>query len=138
MKSQGAISVLLLCACTLAPSCERSQVIWSSEARSPDGKMIATARAYANGGLGISGSPSTFVYLNWTAGSQSPTEILSLDDQSDKTEEKEVGMTWLAPNRLELTFTGERQSIEFQAVKCDGIDISARDTSRTTSRGKTP
>jgi hypothetical protein len=136
--SRKAISVLLLCMCCLASGCKRTQTIWSAEARSPDGKMIATARAYANGGFGVSGSPATFVYLNWTAGSQSPTEILSLDDQSDRTEENEVGMTWLASNRLELTFTGKRQSIGFQAVKCYGVDISVRDISSTTSRGNTP
>jgi hypothetical protein len=135
--SLKAISVLLLCMCSLASGCKRTQTIWSAEARSPDGKMIATARAYANGGFGVSGSPATFVYLNWTAGSQSPTEILSLDDQSERAEETEVEMKWLAPNHLELTYAGKRQSIGFQAIKFDGVEISVRDTSSATPSGNT-
>jgi hypothetical protein len=133
--SLKASPVLLLCVCSFPSGCKRTQTIWSAEARFPDGKMIATARAYANGGFGVSGSPATFVYLNWTAGSQSPTEILSLDDQSDRGEETEVGMKWLAPNRLELAYAGKHQSIGFQAVKCYGVDVSVRDISSATSRG---
>src|SRR5438067_9417190 len=92
--------------CVTGSGCKGSQMVWSAEARSPDGKMIATARAFANGGFGISGSPATFVYLNWTTGAQSPTEILSLADESDTAADIGVGMNWLSPTLLELTYKG--------------------------------
>jgi hypothetical protein len=37
-----------------------------------------------------------------------------------------VGMKWLTPTRLELTYKG-RRPIDFQAVKCDGVEITVRD-----------
>lgn len=120
---------LILFVCSIVCGCKNSQTVWSSEAKSPDGKMIATARAFANGGFGVSGVPATFVYLNWTAGSQEPTEILCLGDESDASDDVEVGMSWLTPTRLELKYRGNRQSIDFQAIKFAGVDISARDVS---------
>jgi len=131
------IVVVLLGACSFAPSCKRTQTIWSDQAQSPDRKMIATARAVANGGFGVSGAPATFVYLDWAAGSQSPTKILSLDDQSDRADEVAVGMKWLASDHLELTYSGKHQNIGFQAVKFDGVDISVRDISNAMSSGNT-
>jgi hypothetical protein len=136
--SLKAISLLLLGICALASGCRRGQTIWSGEARSPDGKMVATASMSANGGFGVSGAPATFVYLNWTTGSQTPTEILSVGNQSDRADEGQVGMKWLSQNRLELTYTGKHQNIEFQAVKFDGVEISVRDISIPTSPGNTP
>jgi hypothetical protein len=127
------ISLLILIFCVVVCGCKRSQTIWSAEARSPDGKMVATAHAFANGGFGISGAPATFVYLNWTTGSQKPTEILCLGDESDKPDESAVGMNWLTPAHLELTYKGSRQTVSFQAIKFAGIDISVRDVSSDTT-----
>lgn len=115
--------------CVLASGCKGSQTIWSAEAKSPDGKMIATVKAFANGGFGISGAPATFVNLNWTTGSQKPVQILSLDNDSDAPDDTKVGMNWLTPTHLELTYRGNRQHIGFQAVKFARIDISLRDIS---------
>ncbi len=95
--------------------------------------MIATASAFANGGFGISGVPATTVYLNWTAGSQAPTEILSLDNNSDSPNGTSVGMNWLTPTHLELTYEGNRQNIGFEAVKFAGVDISLQDLSIPTT-----
>jgi hypothetical protein len=124
-----AISLLVLVVCSIVCGCKGSQTIWSGEARSPDGKMIATARAFANGGFGVSGAPATFVYLNWTTGSQKPMEILSLNDESDAPDDAAVEMKWLTPTHLELTYKGSRQSIDFQAIKFAGTDISLRNLS---------
>jgi hypothetical protein len=99
--------------------------------------MVATARAEVNGGF-ISSVPVTAVYLNWTTGSQSPTEILSLADQSERADEVKVGMTWVDPNHLLLTYDGKRQNIGFQAVKFAGVDIFVRDISHTTSGSNGP
>lgn len=124
-----AISLLILFVCVVVCGCKGSQTIWSAEARSPDGKMVATARAFANGGFGISGAPATFVYLNWATGSQKPTEILCLGNESDTSDDAAVGMSWLTPAHLEVTYKGNRQSISFQAIKFAEIDISVRDAS---------
>lgn len=127
------VPLLIIAAFALISGCEGSQTIWSAEARSPDGKMIATASAFANGGFGISGVPATTVYLNWTAGSQAPTEILSLDNNSDSPNGTSVGMNWLTPTHLELTYEGNRQNIGFEAVKFAGVDISLQDLSIPTT-----
>lgn len=129
-----AIPLLILVVCVVVCGCKSSQTIWSAEVRSPDGKMIATGRAFANGGFGISGAPATFVYLNWTTGSQKPTEILCLGDESDTADGAAVGVNWLTPTHLELTYKGKRQNIDFQAVKFAGIDISLRDISNEATK----
>lgn len=87
--------------------------------------MIATARTIQTSGIGT-GDPGTFVYLNWTTGSQSPTIILALLDGSDEPGGMSVGMNWLTPTHLDLTYKGHKD-LDFQAVKCHGIDISVRD-----------
>ncbi len=94
------ILLLVLVVCSIASGCNESQTIWSTEARSPDGKMIATARAFANGGFGISGVPAIFVYLNWTTGSQKPIEILCVGNESDTSSDAAVGLNWLAESHL--------------------------------------
>jgi hypothetical protein len=124
-----AIPLLIFGACVLLSGglsgCRGSQTIWSAEAQSPDGKMIATARAIARSGFGINGI-ETSVYLNWTKGSQSPMLILDLADGSDAPSDTNVEMKWLTPTHLELTYTGNR-SLGFQAVKWAGVDISVRE-----------
>jgi hypothetical protein len=127
------ISLFVFGLCGIACGCKGSQTIWSAESRSPDGKMIATARAFANGGFGVSGAPATFVYLNWSTGSQKPMEILSLDDESDAPDDVAMEMKWLTPKHLELVYKGNRQSIDFQAIKFAGTDISVRDLSSGTT-----
>lgn len=129
----NSLLILVLCLAVVC-GCKKSQTIWSVEARSPDGKMVATARAFANGGFGVSGAPATFVYLNWTTGSQKPTEILCLGNESDAPDDVAVGMSWLTPTHLELTYKRNRQSIAFQAIRFAGIDISARDVSSSTTK----
>lgn len=119
--------------CVLTAGCKESQAIWSDEAKSPDGKMLATARSFANGGFGVSGAPATFVYLNWATGSQKPMQVLSLESEFDTPDEAKVGMKWLSPSHLELTYQGNHQHIDFQAVKFVGIDISVRDLANPTS-----
>lgn len=123
-----ALSVLILGLCVVAFGCRGSDTTWSDEARSPDGKMIAIARTVVSGGFGTDGYSST-VSLNWTAGSQDPVNILVFTDApSEPTNTPVVSMNWLSPTHLELTYKGHR-TIAFQAVKCDGIDISLRNLS---------
>ena len=114
----------VFCICVSAFGCTGPATTWSVEVRSPDGKMIAHARTVEPSGIGT-GEIGTFVDLNWTTGSQSPTMILAFADGSDKPGDKNVGISWLSPTRLELTYKGQR-TIDFEAVKCHGVDISVR------------
>jgi hypothetical protein len=93
--------------------------------------MIATARTIQTSGIGT-GNPGTFVFLNWTTGSQSSTTILAFHDGPNEPGGMNVGINWLTPTHLELTYKG-RRAFDFQAVKCDGVDISVRDLASTTS-----
>ena len=102
---------------------------WSTEARSPDGKMIATADTFANGGFVAPGPPATFVYLNWTTGSQPKTLILAFSGGASEPEGAKVEMRWLTPRHLEVTYRANHQSVDFQAVKFAGVDITLRDVS---------
>lgn len=96
---------------------------WSAESRSPDGKMVATARAEETSGIGT-GDPGTSVYLNWTTGSQPPTTILFLVPRQPGI--IKVGMNWLDRTHLELTYNGHA-IVDFEAVKCHSVDISVRE-----------
>lgn len=125
------ILLLTVAACLSISSCQGPKTTWSAESRSPDGKMIATAYTVQTSGIGT-GDPGTSVYLNWTTGSQSPTIILSFTEGPDEPGSMNVGMNWLTPKHLDLTYKG-RRTLGFQAVKCHGVDISIRDLSDGTS-----
>jgi hypothetical protein len=116
-KTPAILVLMLLGACLGVCGCKNPQIVWSAEAKSPDGKMVATAQAFANGGFGVSGAPATFVYLNWATGSQKPMEILAIGDESDTAGNVAVGIKWLSPSKLELTYRKDQQEIDFQAVK---------------------
>lgn len=116
--------------CPLLSGCGRSQTLWSTESRSPDGKVIANASTVVTGrGLSIVSNTMTDVQLKWAKGSRGETSILELADATDDPVDTRVEMNWLTPTHLELTVKGN-QSIVFQAVKWDGIDISVRDLSK--------
>jgi hypothetical protein len=115
-------SVLVVACALLFVGCNRDKPNWFAEARSPDGRMIATASTWEQGGLGTD-TNQTVVKLNWTGGSQKPTIILIFDDKIDDSVNTKVGMRWLNPRHLELTYTGDR-FLNFFASRCDGIDIS--------------
>ena len=107
----------------------RSASVWSGEAKFPDGKMIATASTFQDAGF-LAGETQTNVYLNWPVRSQSKTLILAYSD-GPTAQDMGVEMKWLTPTHLELTYKGQR-SLDFQAVKCNGIDITTRDLSKGT------
>ncbi len=127
VKVDRAVLLLVMGVCVLVSGCKGSETIWSAESRSPDGKMLATARAVAQSGFGT-GYIETFVYLNRSKGSQSPVEILGLSEESEAPNATTVEMKWLTPAHLELVYNGPR-TVDFQASKYVGIDISVRDLS---------
>jgi hypothetical protein len=123
-------ALVIIGASVSVSGCDGPKVSWSAETRSPDGKMVAHARTIEPSGIGT-GDFGTFVDLNWTAGSQPSTVVLAFADGSDEPSNKNVGITWLTPTHLELTYTGHR-TLDFQAVKCHGVDISVRNLSTET------
>jgi hypothetical protein len=69
------------------------------------------------------------VYLKRPDDSKPPVEILELANESAYPSGiTSVDMAWLTPTHLEVTYKGHA-SLNFQAVKCAGIDISIRDLS---------
>jgi hypothetical protein len=120
------ISFLVIGACLFASGCETSRKSWSAESRSPDGKYIAHAERVQTNGMGV-GDPQTFVFLNWTAGSQSPALILSFEEGENESDESmSVGMNWLTPTHLEVTYRRHR-TFTFEAVTWYGVEISMRE-----------
>jgi hypothetical protein len=87
--------------------------------------MIATAETFEQSGFGT-GWVQTTVYLNWTTGSQPKTLILAFSEGPAEPGGMNVGMKWLTPTHLELTYKGQRP-LDFQAIKCDGVDIAVQD-----------
>jgi hypothetical protein len=101
-----------------------SETTWAAESRSPDGKRVASAFTIEQSGFGT-GWVQTTVYVNWTRGKQPKMLILAFSDGPSVPGGMNVGMNWLSPTHLELTYKGERP-LDFQAVKAGGVDISVR------------
>jgi hypothetical protein len=119
----------------LLSGCDGSGATLSAESRSPDGQWIARAYVLKTSGIGT-GENATHVTLNWTTGSQAQTLILAFSDAQDQPDHLNLGMNWVTPTHLELTYKGYRP-VDFFAIRCHGIDISLRDLSRSqTSEAK--
>ena len=69
--------------------------------------MIATAKTFEQSGFGT-GWVQTTVYLNWTTGSQPPTLILAFSEGPAGPGGMNVGMKWLTPTHLQLTYKRSR------------------------------
>jgi len=114
--------------CVLLLSCQDVATIWSTESRSPDGLWVATAQAEEYGGPGTAGLVSN-VYLRRIRGRRDRIEILVLHHDSISVKLAASGtvkLSWLTSSHLEITFQ-QPAKIDFQVVKCAGIDISIRD-----------
>jgi acyl CoA:acetate/3-ketoacid CoA transferase alpha subunit len=109
--------------------CKNPEIVWSTESKSPDGKMVAKGQALANGGFGVSGIPATFVYLNFAVGSQKSKEILEFANDSDGAAAETVEIKWLSPKQLEVAYHKDKQEIQFQAVRFGDVDITVKDLS---------
>jgi hypothetical protein len=125
--TRKAVLLLAFGACVFASSCRSSETIWSVEATSPDGNVVAKASAVTrNTSLSIISGTDTNVYLNWVGDQRPPTLVLSLADGSDHPVDTNLELKWLTPTHLELTYKGN-QTVNFQATKWANIDISVRD-----------
>ena len=119
---------LAILLCSFLSSCKDVKTIWSAESGSPDGRWVAVAHTDQYGGPGAAGIIST-VSLRQVKGRQDNIEILQLSQDATSVELK---MNWLTPTHLEITYR-QPASVDFQATKCGGIDISVRDLSSGTT-----
>lgn len=112
--------------CVVAGGCGQDMAtIWSTESRSPDGGWVAKAHTDQYGGPGTAAVIST-VSLQRTAGRQDEIEVLELWQDSYPIT---LALEWLTPTHLHIAYRG-RATIDFQAIKAAGIDISVNDTTR--------
>jgi hypothetical protein len=120
--------VLALSAYAFVSGCRDVASIWSTESRSPDGQWIAVARTDQYGGPGTAGLQTT-VSLKRAKGPKSTIEILALSQNAASINLK---MNWLTPSHLEITYE-QPASVDFQAIKCGGVDISVQGLSSAPS-----
>jgi hypothetical protein len=130
------ISLLAVGACVLVYGCRNNgAIIWSKEVRSPDGHWLATAATKQWSGPG-SAYVETDVSLKSSDSSQPPVEVLGFSNESAyPLGVTNVKMDWVTPKHLNVTY-GRHATLDFQAVRCAGIDISVQNLSDETS--KTP
>jgi hypothetical protein len=110
--------------------CRDEATTWSAESRSPDGNWLATARSTQGGSFG-GAYDVTAVNLKWIGGSQPPVQVLLFSHEFSTMNLK---MDWVGPKHLDVAYGGGRPgdevNLEFQAIKCAGVDISVRDLSK--------
>jgi hypothetical protein len=121
--------------CILGIGCQDVATTWSAEARSPDGRWLATARTQQWGGPGTAYDATT-VYLKEVKGSQKQTELLLFSHQYATMNLK---MEWATPTRLNVTYgastrPGDHVSLDFQVARVSGIDISVQELPTTASK----
>jgi len=114
--------------CVLSSSCSDDATIWSAKVDSPNGQLIATAQTVQTSGPG-NNSVGTAVYLKQPLSSYPPVMVLGLSDESAYP----VGVTavelhWQSNSKLDVTYKAGA-TIEFQAVKALGADISVHQVS---------
>ena len=116
---------ILLFGCSKAPI-----ATWSATAPSPDGVWVAEAHSEQGGGFG-GDNDVTIVQLRRTAGSQAPIQILLFSQEYATIS---LQMNWVNSSQLNVLYgpssrPGDHVSLDFQAIKCAGVDITARDVS---------
>ena len=124
-----AISLIVIGVCFFG-ACQDVATTWSAEARSPDGLWLATARSQQWGGPGTAYDATT-VYLKSIKGPQPPAQVMLFSHQFAT---MNLTMKWVTPKHLEVMYgpsanPGDHVSLDFQAVKCGGVDISVRELS---------
>jgi hypothetical protein len=121
--------LLALMVFVMGIGCGTGDTIWSAEARSPDGRWLASAQTVQTGGFGT-GITTTDVSLKWINGSDGPQSILVfVHDSKSVPDTIHLSMNWVTPSHLEVTYDGHAR-VDFQVVKCGDVEISLRDISK--------
>ena len=119
MRSCAAVCLLITLMCLFG--CRDAATIWSTESRSPDGQWVAAAHTDQYGGPGTAGIQS-WVTLSHD---QDKFEVLQLSQNATSVDLK---LKWLSASHLEITYK-EPASVDFEATKCRGIEVSVRNLS---------
>jgi len=135
-RCSDSISFLVFVVSVLVCGCQDVRTVWSAEARSPDGNSLASASMVAHYGPGTAGAESS-VYLKNIHDSSAPLLILGFfHHEKNLSSTINLTMKWASPSHLEVTYDGRAASLDFQAIKSNGVEISVRDLSSELSRGK--
>jgi hypothetical protein len=100
---------------------------WSAEAKSPDGRWLATARSQQWGGPGTAYDATT-VSLKKLHSSDPPKQVLLFFHQFGT---MNLDMKWLTATHLDVTYgpsarAGDRVNLDSEIARFDGIEISAQ------------
>jgi hypothetical protein len=135
-KPSKLLLLLTIATCLLASGCQddSAKTTWSAETKSPDGDWLAIARSQQWSGPG-NAYDATTVSLKRTSGDTTPIKVLDFDHDYAT---MDINMKWLTPTHLEVMYgasslPGDHVNVNFQAIRCAGIDISLRDISSDTS-----
>jgi hypothetical protein len=104
----------------LLSGCRDAAIIQKEDVKSPDGHWTARMEIEQFGGPGTAGL-QTHVYLVRTNTRNEPIEILSLSDETVST--AQVQIHWQDNRHLDISRFPDSE-IEFQAIKCAGIEIA--------------
>jgi hypothetical protein len=105
--------------CLFAAACEDAAVIWKAQDASPDGHWVASAQMKQFGGPGTAGL-ETIVFLAHP-GDKKLTAILVFSPEMPNV--GQIEMHWLTNTHLDVTYHSDTR-VDFQAIKCAGVDIS--------------
>jgi hypothetical protein len=104
------------------------ETIWRAEARSPNGQWLASAQTDQRSGFGTDGAITT-LYLTPTNGSRSAVQVLSFSqNEHAQTSLIDLKMQWRDSTHLDVSYR-DNPTLDFQAVRYAGIEISIRDLS---------
>ncbi len=137
MRVKSAVSfIIIIAVCVSFFGCGPTTT-WSTEAPSPDGSWLAVARSEQWSGPG-NAYDATTVTLKWLKGSKPPIQVLGFSHQYPTMNLK---MEWVTPAHLNVTYgentgPGDQVSLDFQVVKCAGIDISVQHVSVDATGGQ--
>jgi hypothetical protein len=131
----------------LGPGCTSRDdlIVWQTELRSPDGDWLASADTIQNGGFG-NAEIHTTVFLRGRNAKIPPQEVFviecdgpiphpyKLDNVANKGGCVGLTMTWLAPNRLHLSYEPKHGSeVILQVVKLSNVEITVEPRTGLTS-----
>lgn len=100
---------------------------WSTEAWSPDKKYLARAVLYVNGGFGTD-YEQTAVSLRCSGIFHHSDYVVTFDDAPPGPDGMKVGLHWIGPRHLEITYRGKR-TFTYVADHYHDVIITERDLS---------
>lgn len=115
----------------------QSPPTWSTAAWSPDRAYIARATIREGGGFGTD-FVQTIVDLRYGGDMRHPSDVLAFSDGPAGVDGMKVGLAWLGPRHLEITYSGKRHydyvNDHFRDVIITERDLTAASVSLDTGK----